>query len=281
MDERDSVRISRNQYWLLKQLGPEEQGRAVMALLEAVFEKSKNQNEIQIEKQFDFSCLAKCVIIEISSSLKLRSNRAGGARPGAGRPRKSGNVPKMHIPRNLGKLEKSKNQNEIQIEKKSEVLEIQNDFFEKNPASARVVDNINNNILINPEKETLSLTGKSKEKAPALSKWDKFLAEWNRIAALYSRPRCRAITPALQKSITARCKENNLHLSDFLITCEKALAGDKSLRCGTDTWRGADLLYFSRTANFTRALQIADNPQMQTQVNQTAQVLSEFIQGGR
>ena len=290
MTERLATRIYAEHYNLIKQLPDEEQGRVIMALLDIAFEKSKIQNENQIEiknkfnlNNFDFlSPLAKSIISAILPQMKIRTMRAGGARKGAGRPRKSGNVQNLHNPEKSENEKKSKIQNENQIEIKNK-FNLNN--FEKSDANARVVDNnINNNINnIYPEKENISLTGYAKEKAPA-NNWDRALQEWNRIAGLYRRPKCRAITPALQKSISARCKENKLHLSDFMAVCEKALAGDKAMRCGTDNWGGADLVYFSRSANFTRALQIADNPAASKPAargtSETYAILADFITKG-
>lgn len=310
MPMNEFARISKAHWNLIKQLSADEQGKIIIALMNYVFANSKNQNEIQFEKksknqidiQIDFlSESAKAVFYAILPAMKLRTNRAGGARPGAGRPRKSGNVPKMHISENIGKLAepknqienqiefentKSKNQNEIQFEfetakKTSKKIQIENQI-EKNQPNARARDNnkniINNNII--PLKENIALSGNVKENPPLPKNWALALAEWNRIAGLYHRPRMRNIPPALQKAISARCKENKLHLGEFMAICEQALARDKNMRCGTDNWRGADLLFFSRCANFTRALQIVDNPQESKGAsNATADVLREFIKG--
>ena len=254
------VQFTDRQYQLIQTLPAAERG----AVLAAFFDFKFNQeNQVALEK------LEKN---QQAVFLKMLARNWGGAREKSGRkPRKSGKVQKKNIAEN----ENQDNQeNQVALEK-----------LEKN--QSRVVDNniLNiNNINISPEKkiEKHTLTGmqKEKEKNPR-TKWDLAMAEWNRIAGLYRRPKVRAITPQMQTAILARCADNKIRIGEFFAICEKALMRDPALRNGTDKWGGADLIYFTRPANFTRALQAADNPDMKfSRGDETAAVLADFIKGG-
>lgn len=298
MKGKASARISAKQYQLIQNL-PSNESQAVLAAYFAIKfiqleNLEKESKESKINQVFQDEILIGSPVA--TKILKhLISRNWGGRRQNSGRkPRISANVQNLQSSA-ADDFENQVFQDEINqvfqdlASKESKINQDNQDL------PTRVVDNnIKNNIINNNpelEKENHSLTGMIKEKEKnqvfqdSKNKWDLAAAEWNRIAGLYKRPRVRRINPAIQKSIICRCKENHLSLREFLAICEKALQGDAAMRCGTDKWGGADLIYFSRPANFMRAMQIADNPECSKMEHcnnssaATAAVLAEFIKG--
>lgn len=310
MKGKASASISAKQYQLIQNL-PSNESQAVLAAYFAIKfiqleNLEKESKESKINQVFQDEILIGSPVA--TKILKhLISRNWGGRRQNSGRkPRISANVQNLQSSAaddfenqvfqdeinqdNQDLDEKSGQKNQVFQDLASKESKINQD---NQDLPTRVVDNnIKNNIINNNpelEKENHSLTGMIKEKNQVFqdskNKWDLAAAEWNRIAGLYKRPRVRRINPAIQKSIICRCKENHLSLREFLAICEKALQGDAAMRCGTDKWGGADLIYFSRPANFMRAMQIADNPECSKMEHcnnssaATAAVLAEFIKG--
>ena len=317
MKGKASARISAKQYQLIQNL-PSNESQAVLAAYFAIKfiqleNLEKESKESKINQVFQDEILIGSPVA--TKILKhLISRNWGGRRQNSGRkPRISANVQNLQssaaddfenqvFQDEINQVFQDENQDNQDLDKKSgQKNQVFQDLASKESKTnqdnqdlpTRVVDNnIKNNIINNnPElkKENHSLTGMIKEKNQVFqdskNKWDLAAAEWNRIAGLYKRPRVRRINPAIQKSIICRCKENHLSLREFLAICEKALRGDAAMRCGTDKWGGADLIYFSRPANFMRAMQIADNPEYSKMEHcnnssaATAAVLAEFIKG--
>ena len=319
MKGKASARISAKQYQLIQNL-PSNESQAVLAAYFAIKfiqleNLEKESKESRISQVFQDKILIGSPVA--TKILKhLISRNWGGRRQNSGRkPRISANVQNLQssaaddfenqvFQDEINQVFQDENQdNQDSDEKSGQKNQVFQDLASKESKinqdnqdlPTRAVDNnIKNNIINNnPElkKENHSLTGMIKEKEKnqvfqdSKNKWDLAAAEWNRIAGLYKRPRVRRINPAIQKSIICRCKENHLSLREFLAICEKALQGDAAMRCGTDKWGGADLIYFSRPANFMRAMQIADNPEYSKMEHcnnssaATAAVLAEFIKG--
>lgn len=319
MKGKASARISAKQYQLIQNL-PSNESQAVLAAYFAIKfiqleNLEKESKESKINQVFQDEILIGSPVA--TKILKhLISRNWGGRRQNSGRkPRISANVQNLQssaaddfenqvFQDEINQVFQDENQDNQDLDEKSgQKNQVFQDLASKESKinqdnqdlPTRVVDNnIKNNIINNNpelEKENHSLTGMIKEKEKnqvfqdSKNKWELAAAEWNRIAGLYKRPRVRRINPAIQKSIICRCKENHLSLREFLAICEKALQGDAAMRCGTDKWGGADLIYFSRPANFMRAMQIADNPECSKMEHcnnssaATAAVLAEFIKG--